>query len=99
MRRRRWGGAGACPCWFCADGGGGSFPTWVQEFKGYVLKIMGGQDKQGFPMKQGVLTNNRVQASDAKTPLRAAARVPCSLRTTQPGSAGCAAAAAQRALG
>jgi ribosomal protein S6E (S10) len=22
---------------------------------------MGGQDKQGFPMKQGVLTNNRVQ--------------------------------------
>lgn len=32
-----------------------------QEFKGYVFKIMGGQDKQGFPMKQGVLTNGRVQ--------------------------------------
>jgi len=32
----------------------------VQEFKGYVFKIMGGQDKQGFPMKQGVLTQNRV---------------------------------------
>jgi ribosomal protein S6E (S10) len=31
------------------------------EFKGYVLKIMGGQDKQGFPMKQGVLTKDRVR--------------------------------------
>jgi len=31
------------------------------EFKGYVLKIMGGQDKQGFAMKQGVLTPNRVR--------------------------------------
>lgn len=31
------------------------------EFSGYVFKIMGGQDKQGFPMKQGVLTNGRVQ--------------------------------------
>ncbi|KAH7366235.1 hypothetical protein KP509_18G069400 [Ceratopteris richardii] len=26
-----------------------------EEFKGYVLKIMGRCDKQGFPMKQGVL--------------------------------------------
>lgn len=33
----------------------------VQEFKGYMFKIMGGQDKQGFPMKQGVLTNDRVR--------------------------------------
>jgi small subunit ribosomal protein S6e len=33
----------------------------LQEFKGYVFKIMGGQDKQGFPMKQGVLTNLRVR--------------------------------------
>jgi small subunit ribosomal protein S6e len=32
-----------------------------EEFKGYVFKIMGGQDKQGFPMKQGVLTNGRVR--------------------------------------
>jgi len=32
-----------------------------EEFKGYVFKIKGGQDKQGFPMKQGVLTNGRVQ--------------------------------------
>ena len=31
-----------------------------QEFKGYVFKIMGGNDKQGFGMKQGVLTNARV---------------------------------------
>jgi len=30
------------------------------EFKGYVFKIAGGNDKQGFPMKQGVLTANRV---------------------------------------
>lgn len=27
------------------------------EWKGYVLRIAGGNDKQGFPMKQGVLTN------------------------------------------
>lgn len=33
----------------------------TQEFKGYVFKIMGGQDKQGFPMKQGVLVPGRVQ--------------------------------------
>lgn len=33
----------------------------AQEFKGYVFKIMGGQDKQGFPMKQGVLVPGRVQ--------------------------------------
>jgi len=32
-----------------------------EEFKGYVFKIMGGQDKEGFPMKQGVLTNGRVR--------------------------------------
>ncbi len=37
-----------------------------QEFKGYVFKIMGGQDKQGFPMKQGVLTNGRVQVRQMK---------------------------------
>ncbi|MBA0782705.1 hypothetical protein Gotri_000546 [Gossypium trilobum] len=32
-----------------------------EEFKGYVFKIMGGCDKQGFPMKQGVLTPGRVR--------------------------------------
>ena len=31
------------------------------EFKGYVFKIMGGQDKQGFPMKQGVQVPGRVK--------------------------------------
>ena len=32
----------------------------LQEFKGYIFKIMGGNDKQGFGMKQGVLTASRV---------------------------------------
>lgn len=31
------------------------------DFKGYVFKISGGNDKQGFPMKQGVLTTQRVR--------------------------------------
>merc|ERR1712189_115456 len=31
------------------------------EWKGYVLRITGGNDKQGFPMKQGILTNGRVR--------------------------------------
>jgi len=31
------------------------------EFKGYVLRITGGEDKQGFSMKQGVLTHGRVR--------------------------------------
>merc|ERR1711988_1601551 len=35
--------------------------TLGDEFKGYVLKISGGNDKQGFPMKQGILTNQRVR--------------------------------------
>ena len=30
------------------------------EFKGYIFRISGGNDKQGFAMKQGVLTNQRV---------------------------------------
>jgi small subunit ribosomal protein S6e len=32
-----------------------------EEYKGYIFKITGGNDKQGFPMKQGVLTNTRVR--------------------------------------
>jgi len=36
------------------------------EWKGYVVRITGGNDKQGFPMKQGVLTNNRVRLLLAK---------------------------------
>merc|ERR1719424_226069 len=31
------------------------------EFKGYVFRISGGNDKQGFPMKQGVMTTQRVR--------------------------------------
>lgn len=31
------------------------------EFKGYTARLAGGNDKQGFPMKQGVLTTQRVR--------------------------------------
>eukprot|EP01104_Vermistella_antarctica_P005923 TRINITY_DN16670_c0_g1_i1.p2 TRINITY_DN16670_c0_g1~~TRINITY_DN16670_c0_g1_i1.p2 ORF type:complete len:246 (+),score=90.95 TRINITY_DN16670_c0_g1_i1:80-817(+) len=31
------------------------------QFKGYVFRITGGNDKQGFPMKQGVLVASRVR--------------------------------------
>ena len=31
------------------------------EFKGYIFKITGGNDKQGFPMKQGVMHPARVR--------------------------------------
>ncbi|XP_065183169.1 small ribosomal subunit protein eS6-like [Sycon ciliatum] len=31
------------------------------DWKGYRFRITGGNDKQGFPMKQGVLTNGRVR--------------------------------------
>lgn len=31
------------------------------EWNGYMFRITGGNDKQGFPMKQGVLTNKRVR--------------------------------------
>jgi len=31
------------------------------EWKGYIVRITGGNDKQGFPMKQGVLLPNRVR--------------------------------------
>merc|ERR1740129_1638999 len=32
-----------------------------QNYAGYIFKITGGNDKQGFTMKQGVLTNTRVR--------------------------------------
>mmetsp|Transcript_71277 Transcript_71277/g.118072 ORF Transcript_71277/g.118072 Transcript_71277/m.118072 type:complete len:239 (-) Transcript_71277:102-818(-) len=32
-----------------------------EAFAGYVFKISGGNDKQGFPMKQGIITNQRVR--------------------------------------
>jgi len=31
------------------------------EFKGYIFKITGGYDKQGFPMMQGVMINHRTR--------------------------------------
>ena len=31
------------------------------EFKGYVFRISGGNDKQGFPMVQGILSSGRVR--------------------------------------
>ncbi|CEJ82240.1 Putative 40S ribosomal protein S6 [[Torrubiella] hemipterigena] len=31
------------------------------EWKGYIFRITGGNDKQGFPMKQGVMAPNRVR--------------------------------------
>lgn len=46
------------------------------EFKGYVFKIQGGQDKQGFPMKQGVLTTERVKLMMAKGAPRTARNWP-----------------------
>jgi len=36
------------------------------DFKGYVFKISGGNDKEGFAMKQGVLTQSRVRLLLAK---------------------------------
>ena len=32
-----------------------------EEYKGYIFRITGGNDKQGFTMKQGVLVNGRVK--------------------------------------
>lgn len=32
-----------------------------EKFKGYVVRLTGGEDKQGFSMKQGVLTDQRVR--------------------------------------
>jgi small subunit ribosomal protein S6e len=31
------------------------------DFKGYVMRITGGNDKDGFPMRQGVLVKGRVR--------------------------------------
>ena len=31
------------------------------EYKGYTFRITGGNDKQGFTMKQGILVNGRVR--------------------------------------
>jgi small subunit ribosomal protein S6e len=37
-----------------------------EEFEGFIFRISGGNDKQGFPMRQGVLTNTRVRLLCAK---------------------------------
>lgn len=34
------------------------------EWKGYILRISGGNDKQGFPMKQGILTTGKQAFTD-----------------------------------
>eukprot|EP00558_Chaetoceros_sp_UNC1202_P008668 CAMPEP_0197246772 /NCGR_PEP_ID=MMETSP1429-20130617/21986_1 /TAXON_ID=49237 /ORGANISM="Chaetoceros sp., Strain UNC1202" /LENGTH=242 /DNA_ID=CAMNT_0042707515 /DNA_START=76 /DNA_END=804 /DNA_ORIENTATION=+ len=34
--------------------------TLGDEYDGYIFRISGGNDKQGFPMRQGILTNTRV---------------------------------------
>ena len=31
------------------------------DYKGYVFRITGGNDKQGFTMKQGIMANGRVR--------------------------------------
>lgn len=31
------------------------------EYKGYVFKIAGGNDKQGFPMRQGIMVDHRIK--------------------------------------
>jgi small subunit ribosomal protein S6e len=36
------------------------------EFKGYIFRITGGNDKQGFPMKQGVMHPTRVRGALAR---------------------------------
>ncbi|KAE8716387.1 40S ribosomal protein S6 [Hibiscus syriacus] len=48
-----------------------------EEFKGYVFKIMGGCDKQEFPMKQGVLTPGRVRLLLHRGELAADHCTPC----------------------
>jgi len=35
--------------------------TLGDDFKGFVFKITGGMDKDGFPMKQGILVKGRVR--------------------------------------
>jgi len=31
------------------------------QYKGYIFKVTGGNDKDGFPMKQGILVQGRVR--------------------------------------
>jgi len=49
------------------------------EFKGYVFRISGGNDKQGFPMKQGILSNLRVRMLFSKGKSSVVVFVSCQL--------------------
>lgn len=49
------------PCFPCQLTPPLSLGSSSQEFKGYIFKIKGGQDKQGVPMRQGVMTPLRVR--------------------------------------
>ncbi|CAJ1953605.1 unnamed protein product [Cylindrotheca closterium] len=56
-----------------------------EEFEGFIFRISGGNDKQGFPMRQGVLTNTRVmllcsKGAKAYRPRRAGERKRKSVR-------------------
>jgi ribosomal protein S6E (S10) len=33
----------------------------AEQFKGYIFRVTGGNDKQGFPMQQGILSSGRVR--------------------------------------
>ena len=53
----------------------------VLLFRSYVFRITGGNDKQGFPMKQGILSNGRVRLLLSKgRPRRAGERKRKSVR-------------------
>jgi len=56
------------PCWAV----GADHISCVQEFKGYVFKITGGQDKQGFPMKQVRVLNSLLPIAGAISTLQTA---------------------------
>ena len=51
------------------------------QYKGYVFRITGGNDKQGFPMKQGVLVNGRVRLLLKQSKFSRSNRIPI-LRVT-----------------
>jgi small subunit ribosomal protein S6e len=48
----------------------------ADEYKGYTFRITGGNDKQGFPMKQGVMVNGRVRLLLKKSKYSPSNRIP-----------------------
>ncbi|KAG5204933.1 hypothetical protein JEQ12_019378 [Ovis aries] len=54
-----------------------------EEWKGYVVRISGGNDKQGFPMKQGVLTHGRVRLLLKKAQICAGLHCGCQSECSQ----------------